>query len=242
MVHPQMEERFSRLRKIFENAGCAGDRPTEQKVGREKYPNLICTLPGETEEEFLVGAHFDYYKGEGAVDNWSGASLLASLYQSLAKTPRKHTFRFVAFTAEEKGLIGSQFYVKAVKKGALPRPKAMINLDCLGLGPPNLWYSYGDRTLNARINSMAAQLKIKLSLVNIEKAGVTDSESFRGAGIPATTVHSVTQETLHLINSRHDTRDKLRFQDYYDTYRLLAVTLASLDAFPPDFSSQPARE
>ncbi|HAX41900.1 MAG TPA: M28 family peptidase [Bryobacteraceae bacterium] len=235
MVHPEMEERYRRLKAMFENAGCTGDRLSEQPVRREKYPNLVCVLPGETEEEYLVGAHFDYFRGEGALDNWSGASLLPSLYESLAKTQRKHTFRFVAFTAEEKGLVGSRFYAERVKKGTLPRPKAMINLDCLGLGQPNLWFSGGDLALNNRIHSLAVKLQIKLSLVDIGRVGTTDSESFRKIGVPAATVHSVTQETLNIINSDNDTREKLKFGDYYDTYRLLALTLASLDVLPVTF-------
>jgi len=41
--------------------------------------------------------------GDGVVDNWTGASLLSSLYQGLADVPRRHTFRFVSFSHGEYG-------------------------------------------------------------------------------------------------------------------------------------------
>jgi hypothetical protein len=67
------------------------------------------------------------------------------------------------------------------------------------------------------------------------EVGTTGSGSFRKAGVPAATVHSVTQETLNVINSNNDTREKLKFGDYYDTCRLLALPLASLDVLPLNF-------
>lgn len=237
MVHKDVGERFLRLRTMFENAGCGGDRLTEQPVRGEKYPNLVCVLPGETDEEFLVGAHFDYFRGEGAVDNWSGASLLPSLFESLAKTPRRHTFRFVAFTAEEKGLIGSRHYARAVKRNQLPRPKAMLNLDCLGLDFTRTWDNRAHPALLRRIHSIAQSLQLRIQGVLIDRWAQTDSESFVEIGVPTVSIHSLTQENFHVINSHGDKLDRLRFDDYYATYRLLAVTLASLDALPPDFSA-----
>ncbi len=60
---------------------------------------MICVLPGNSEKVIIVGAHFDHVSdGSGVVDNWSGASLLPSLYQALKDHPRKHTFIFIGFT------------------------------------------------------------------------------------------------------------------------------------------------
>ena len=80
------------MKSLFEEAGCKGDSISEQKVNGEKR-NLICTLKGETDSMIVVGAHFDLIeKGDGVVDNWSGAALLPSFYQGLAEFNRKHTF------------------------------------------------------------------------------------------------------------------------------------------------------
>lgn len=112
-----------------------------------KTPNLICTLAGATKLVIVVGAHFDQVEnGFGVVDNWTGASLLPSLYQGMADVPRRHTFRFVAFSGEEKGLVGSRAYVKQLGK-ARESDIAMVNMDTLGLAETEIWASHADPRL-----------------------------------------------------------------------------------------------
>jgi len=123
------DEREPAVREIFEEAGCAGEKLTEQAVKGLKAPNLICTLPGAMEAAIVVGAHFDLEEaGDGVVDNWSGTSLLPSLYQGIAGLPRRHTFRFVAFSGEEKGQVGSKAYVRELRN-THEQVIAMINMD-----------------------------------------------------------------------------------------------------------------
>ena len=123
------------------------------RVERVKEPDVVCTRPGESDAAIAVGAHFDMVDvGSGVVDNWSGASLLPSLYQGLAVTPRKHTFIFIAFTGEEKGLLGSKEYVRQLGHDK-SRIKAMINMDTLGLTDTEVWVSRADPKL---VNLMAA--------------------------------------------------------------------------------------
>ena len=50
-------------------AGCDGGNLKTQKVGGSKEPNVICTLPGETNSLIIVGAHFDTVrKTQGAAE------------------------------------------------------------------------------------------------------------------------------------------------------------------------------
>ena len=103
-------ERGQRLKELFAQAGCPADKLSTQPVANVDEPNVICTVPGETDSEIVVGAHFDHVKhGRGVIDNWSGASLLASLLESVRAAPRQHTFVFVGFTAEERGLLESAY-------------------------------------------------------------------------------------------------------------------------------------
>src|ERR1700761_3759033 len=74
--------REAALVKLFSEAGCPTVSLSEQSVARSKQPNVICVLPGTTQTTIVVGAHFDHVTtGEGIADNWSGASLLPSLFQ-----------------------------------------------------------------------------------------------------------------------------------------------------------------
>jgi hypothetical protein len=98
-------ERGATLERMFVEAGC-GEHLSEQSVPWSKVPNRICVLPGQTGQVIIVGAHFDRVpEGHGVADNWSGASLLPSLYQSIKNEPRRHTYIFIGFTDEETGLV-----------------------------------------------------------------------------------------------------------------------------------------
>ena len=78
------EQRESTLKQLFTEAGCDTGHLTEQSVEGSKLPNVICTLPGDTDKGIIVGAHYDHVReGDGGVDNWSGALHLPSFYQSV---------------------------------------------------------------------------------------------------------------------------------------------------------------
>ena len=90
------DAREAEIKKLFAESGCQASRLSEQTVRSKLPPNVICVLPGQTDELIVVGAHTDKVDaGDGVVDNWSGASLLASLYQSLDAEPRRHTYVFI---------------------------------------------------------------------------------------------------------------------------------------------------
>ena len=77
------KQRELTLKQMFAEAGCDEQHLSEQPVKGSKQPNVICLLPGTSDKVIIVGAHFDYVSaGNGVVDNWSGASLLPSLYRS----------------------------------------------------------------------------------------------------------------------------------------------------------------
>jgi Peptidase family M28 len=195
-----------------------------------KQPNLQCTLAGESDSVIIIGAHYDSdERGTGAVDNWSGAALLLSLFQSLAGQPRRHTFVSVGFSGEEAGLIGSESFAWSIPKQDRARYHAMINLDTLGLGDTKVWVSHSDPKLFASLVFVARKLQLPIADVNVEEVGSTDSESFRSRNIPVLTMHSVTQQTLPLLHSKNDTVDSIDLASYYRTYRLAAVYLAYLD-------------
>ncbi len=229
MATGDQTERFRRLRTLFRDAGC-GDQLAESPVKHAKQPNLVCTLPGAGDDEILIGAHFDSApSGTGVVDNWSGASLLPTLYQSLNSQPRKHTFRFVAFTDEEKGLTGSKAYVKALDRAAKARIRAMLNIDSIGTGPLNVSLSESDKNLAGILRRAAISQKSDIRAVNTDQVGLSDHVPFRDARIPVVSVHSLTNETFPILHTPKDTFDAVDHGNYYLTYRILAIYLAFLD-------------
>ena len=66
-------EREALIRKWFADAGCGDANLSEEALDRKLPPNVICVLPGETQEVIVVGAHTDKVErfGDGVVDNWT---------------------------------------------------------------------------------------------------------------------------------------------------------------------------
>jgi putative aminopeptidase FrvX len=215
---------------MFLDAGCDPTNLSEQAVPHRKQPNVICVLPGTGPETIVVGAHFDHVsEGQGIVDNWSGASLLPSLLESLKGKPRKHTFVFVGFTGEEEGLRGSEFYVKQLPAKETTKIAAMVNMDSLGLGSTLVWVRRSDPELVKDLRLAAQSLKLPLAGMNVDGVGESDEASFAAKNICTITVHSITPATLKILHQAADNPSAIRFGDYYDTYRLLAVYLTMLD-------------
>jgi Zn-dependent M28 family amino/carboxypeptidase len=223
--------REQELHALFEEAGCKGDHLTEQAVKHSHDPNVICVLPGQGASEIIVGGHFDFVQaGRGVLDNWSGCSLLPSLYQSVKTSPRRHTFVFIGFADEEKGLVGSRFYVHEMSKDDVRRASAMINMDSLGSGPTRIELDRADKRLAAAFAAVAEEKHLPWGVVNVHQVGRSDSDSFQDRHIPTLLIHSITHETFPILHTPRDQMAAMQLADYYDTYRLIAAYLAYLDA------------
>ncbi len=224
LVSPK--ERQNATQQLFTKAGCPA---TEQQVDKHSG-NILCTLIGETNATIVVGGHFDFTEhGRGIVDDWSGTSLLVSLYETLKQDPRRHTFEFVAFAAEERGLIGSSQFVKALTPEQRGSIRAFINLERLGLTPPKVWVHRSTPILVARLVEIANAVHIPSQAVNVEKVGDDDTHPFFSNKIPVISIHSITQNTWGVIHSERDNIEAVHPDVYYDAYRLLAFYLAYLD-------------
>jgi hypothetical protein len=226
--------RAAAVKQMLAAAGCQEPNLLEQTVKGSKIPNVICTLPGKGSGAIVVGAHTDSTGGgQGIIDNWSGAALLASLYETLAKAPRKRTFVFVGFTAEEKGLLGSRGFVKALSEDDRRSLRAAIVMDCLGLTPVKFWPNGSDAKLWNAWARLAVAMDHTPDGVNMEQVGLADSVSFKEAGLPVICLHSVTQETLSIINGQEDTVKAMKMDDYWQAYRVVSGYLVYLDSALP---------
>src|ERR1051326_8511885 len=233
-VSRKLPERRETLESLFQEAGCKGDRLIAQPVPRSKQPNVICTLPGEGRGTIVVGAHFDLVsKGMGVVDNWSGAALLPSLYQSLASKPRRHRIVFIGFAAEEEGLYGSTEYLKKLSNEEKASVRAMINLECLGVSQPKVWATRADKGLLDAYLRVVNALHLLPAAVNVDKVGDDDSRPFLNAKMPVITIHSIDQESLPILHSARDNLEAIHADDYYAAYRLVGTYLAYLDSWLP---------
>ncbi|MBY0518970.1 MAG: M28 family peptidase [Sphingomonas sp.] len=114
-------------------------------VKRQRSKNVVGVLPGKTVpgDYVLYTAHWDHLgrctpvKGDGicngAVDNASGMAGLIALAQAHAKAgPAARSIAFLAVTAEESGLLGSQYYAEHPVY-PLARTVGGVNMDSLNV-------------------------------------------------------------------------------------------------------------
>ncbi|MCF6270516.1 MAG: M20/M25/M40 family metallo-hydrolase [Melioribacteraceae bacterium] len=112
--------------------------------------NVIAIIPGvnpKLSEAVVISAHYDHLglgkpgakKGNegkihnGADDNASGVAVMLEIAKTLGKTAKPaRTIIFVAFTAEESGLVGSRYFVANYKKFIIEKILANLNLDTVG--------------------------------------------------------------------------------------------------------------
>ncbi len=108
--------------------------------------NVIGYLNNKAENTIVIGAHYDHlgmgiegslYRGEtpqihnGADDNASGVAVMLNIIKNLKSVNTANNYLFIAFSGEEMGLLGSNFYVKNPTID-LKKVAYMLNMDMVG--------------------------------------------------------------------------------------------------------------
>lgn len=98
--------------------------------------NLIVTKTGTLypNKFVIVCGHFDSINGPGTNDNGSGTSIILEIARILKNIPTEYSIKFIHFSGEEQGLLGSSRYVSQIVNGTTPKMdiKLVINLDQVG--------------------------------------------------------------------------------------------------------------
>jgi hypothetical protein len=231
-VVPQKDfERSERLVQLFKQTGLK--TVTRQSIPlRETGCNVIATLPGQTQETIVVGAHLDHTPGgTGAIDNWTGVVCMVNLGRSLARTLPRHTFVFVGFDLEEHGRAGSRWYISQLTPEQKRRIVAMVDLECLGISRPKVWLTGSADALEELARTVAEKEKQALEFRQLNDAGA-DSDSFMAAGIAAITFDSLDAADFALIDSPKDRPEAIRPDRFEEHYRFILKFLQALDEQP----------
>lgn len=107
--------------------------------------NVIGYINNKAEHTIIIGAHYDHlglgaegslHRGEtaihnGADDNASGVAVLLNLASKLKGVNTKNNYLFMAFSGEEMGLLGSNYFVKNPTIDT-KKVNYMINMDMVG--------------------------------------------------------------------------------------------------------------
>lgn len=196
--------------KASKNPHQEAEFTSENNDSTETGENVIGYIDNKAENTVVIGAHYDhlgmggegslYREGEaihnGADDNASGVAMMLHLADSLQKkdSPKNNNYLFIAFSGEEEGLLGSNYFVK---NPTIDTKKVtyMLNMDMVGrLNSENTLAVYGVGTspiLKQAVNANAGDLNIA---ENESGVGPSDHTSFYLADIPV----------LHFFTGQHE--------------------------------------
>jgi hypothetical protein len=214
----------------------------------KQVANVVGVLPGQDEKLarqcFVLGAHYDHLGlgdqhslapsqigriHHGADDNASGTSGLLELADGLGRSRRrfKHSMVFVAFAAEETGLLGSNYYT-AHPACPLDQTLAMVNLDMIGRVSKNKLYVGGTGTspgFKKLLEDANRQVGFELSY-SASGYGASDHMAFTVRNVPVLFFFSGLHSDYHKPS---DTWEKIDATDGARVVELVARVARALD-------------
>ena len=104
--------------------------------GTKQSTNLIVTKVGTTypNKFIIICGHYDTINGPGVNDNGSGTAVILEAARILQNVSSEYSIKFINFSGEEQGLLGSKAYVTNVVKSTNPAMDIalVLNLDEVG--------------------------------------------------------------------------------------------------------------
>ncbi|MEZ6065847.1 MAG: M28 family peptidase [Planctomycetaceae bacterium] len=224
---------------------------TSLSVKEVPVANVVGVIEGQgphAHETIVIGAHYDHlgFGGEGSLspnshdvhngadDNASGTAALLAMAWHYGQRPEPPPRRlvFIAFTGEERGLLGSAEYVRD-PLFPIESTIAMFNMDMVGRLVDDELTVFGAGTSprwDTLLDSAAEQQRLKI-IKKPEGFGPSDHSSFYAQKIPV----------LHLFTGTHD--DYHRPTDDWDKLNVegMARIVAFLQTIVDDTLAQPER-
>jgi hypothetical protein len=188
--------------------------------------NVIGYIEGQhVPDSFMVfTAHYDHLgrMGKkiyfpGANDNASGIAMLIELAKHYSKNKPSHSIMFIAFGAEEVGLVGSYYYVKRPTID-LANIKFLLNFDIVGTGDDGITVVNGSVFRKEFDKLKAINQKHKLlPKVNIRgKAPISDHYFFTQDGVPCFYIYTLGGiQAYHDIFDVHETLPLTKFESFF---------------------------
>ena len=197
---------------------------TKNEDGTITGRNVIGYINNNALNTIIIGAHYDHlgYGGDGSLyrdsikaihngadDNASGTAVMLDLARKLKNKNTNNNYLFIAFSGEEMGLLGSNYFVKnpTINTKAV---SYMINMDMVGrLKKDSALAVYGTGT-SPMFKQVLKAHNNKFKLIENESGvGPSDHTSFYLADIPV----------LHFFTGQHedyhkpgDDAEKLNYQ------------------------------
>ncbi len=212
--------------------------------------NVVARLPANGQKlagSVVVGAHYDHLGmggdnslgdggpaiHNGADDNASGvAGLLEVARIASASDQRRRDMLFVAFTAEELGLLGSKRFVKEIPDST--NPIAMVNMDMIGRLRANRLSVLGVATAKewaGMVQPICARHRVDC-VTGGDGYGPSDHSSFTAAGIPVLYFSTGAHSEYHKPSDDTETINAIGGKVVSGLIAELALAVGNLAAAP----------
>jgi len=201
--------------------------------------NVVAFIKGseKPDEIVVISAHYDHLgmdeDGEiynGADDDGSGTVAVMAIAEAFQKAVEegngpKRSILFLHFTGEEKGLLGSKYYVN-FPIFPLANTVSNLNIDMIGRSDdahendPNYVYLIGSDKLSSELHELSEEMNNKFTKINLDYTYNLDSDpnrfyyrsdhyNFAKNNIPVIFYFNGTHENYHRTS---DTPDKINYE------------------------------
>jgi carboxypeptidase Q len=213
--------------------------------GAVEQQNVIAEIRGreKPDEYVVVGAHLDSWElGTGALDNGCNSALVIEAARDIIATglrPRR-SIRFILFSGEEQGMLGSWAYVRA-HRAEMDRVAAAVAID-EGIGRIT-GFSLGGRT--------DTEAALRTILKPVEPWGVmqhtpdaiwgTDHFDFMLEGVPTLVANQEPANYMVNYHAASDTLDKVDLRELKLNTAIIAITAFGIAESPEKFGPRLSR-
>jgi carboxypeptidase Q len=188
-----------------------------QIAGPVQQENVIGEIRGyeKPDEAVILGAHLDSWElGTGALDDGCNAALVIEAARAIKASgilPRR-TIRFVLFSGEEQGTIGSYEYVRAHRE-EMDRIRAMIAFDA-GIGRVTGYSLGGRRDLERPLREILRPIESwDINRHTYDASFGTDNMDFLLEGVPTLVANNEEANYLPNYHAASDTFDKVDIRE-----------------------------
>lgn len=198
--------------------------------------NVIAEIKGGdlANEVVIFGAHLDSWNlGTGALDNGCNAATVVDAVRAIKAAgirPRR-TMRFILFSGEEQGMLGSLAYVRA-HRGELDNLTTVYVLDA-GDGAFTGFSTQGRKDTGAALAPLLQPFaQWKATEITNDAAVGTDNYDFMIEGVPTILPNQETSNYLINYHATSDTYDKVDFAQLKKNEAMSAELMVELANMP----------
>ena len=240
-------EDAERIARLLKKGPVQGELVLPNRIGGPlKAANVVAEIKGRdlANEQVIIGAHLDSWElGTGALDNGCNAALVIDTLRAIkaAGIKPRRTLKFVLFSGEEQGMMGSRAYTRQHRK-ELDNVVAVVVFD-MGTGKTTGFSLGGRKDIATKVNDMMAPFAAwGANTQTTDAFWGTDNFDFLLEGVPTLVANQDAANYLVNYHATSDTFDKVDFAQLKKHVAISAQLLTSIANAPERLGPRQTRD